>query len=277
MSLIPGFIKKPIGCILSLVVSLFLMFLVLGVVAVLTVDYFAVDIAAGVLHEKTGFTMTVQKHDIGVLSGSADLQGLQITNPERFTQKDFVSFNELKAKVEVGSLSSNRIVIDDIVVDLDNLSIVQDKDGEYNFEALQKSLEGSAAAAAAPSGAKSAGASIPPFTIKSLTLKIHTAKYYNFKTGDGTPKVYDVSYDHTFTNVNETNLTTVEVAIGQDLAGKGFSVFLDVLKDKILDPDTYLNAAKGVGGLVGNAAGAVMNGVGDAAKGASDLLKKVIP
>jgi len=276
MSLIPGFIKKPIGCVLSIVVGLFLMLLVLGVVVVITLDYFAVNIAGHVLQQKSGFVMTVEKQDVGVLSGSADVQGLQITNPERFAAKDFIRFNELKAKVEVGALLKKNIVVDEIVVDLDNLSIVQNKDGEYNFEALQKSLLGGSAAPAAGEK-KSAGPSIPPFTIKKLTLKIHTAKYYNFKTGDGKPKNYDLNYERTFTDVNEKSLTTVEVAIGEDLAGGGFPVFLDVLKDKLLDPDTYINAVKGIGNLAGKAAGAVLNGIGDAAKGAGDLVKKIIP
>lgn len=273
MSLIPGFIKKPIGCVLSIIVGFFLMVLVLGVVTIVVVDYFAVDIAAHELHQRSGFTMTVEKQDIGLLSGSADLQGLKVENPDRFAAKDFVRFNELKAKVEVSPLLKKQIIIDEIVVDLDTLAVVQNKDGEYNFAALQNSLLGGAAAA----DKKSSSMAIPPFTIKKLTLKIHQAKYFNFKTGDGKPKLYDLNYERTFNDVTEKNLTSVEVAIGTDLSGKGFSIFLDVLKDKILDPDTYLNAVKGVGGLVGDAAGAVLNGVGNAAKGVGDSLKKLIP
>lgn len=274
MSLIPGFIKKPIGCILTIIVACFLMVLVLGVVTVIVVDYFAVDIAAHELHQRSGFTMTVEKQDIGVLSGSADLQGLKVENPERFAAKDFVRFNELKAKVEVAPLLKRQIIVDEIVVDLDSLAVVQNKDGEYNFAALQSSLLGGGAAG---TGTKSSPMSIPPFTIKKFTLKIHQAKYFNFKTGDGKPTLYNLNYERTFENVSEKNLTSVEVAIGTDLSGKGFGIFLDVLKDKLLDPDTYLDAVKGIGGLAGDAAGAVLNGVGNAAKGVGDTLKKLIP
>lgn len=274
MSLIPGFIKKPIGCILTLVVGLFLILLVLGVVGGLIVDHFALDIAAHEIHQRSGFVLTAEKQNINVFAGSADVQGLKLENPERFAAKDFVRFNELKGSVEIGALLKRQIVVDEVVVDLDTLAVVQDKDGEYNFAALQKSLLGGGAATG---GGKASGLSIPPFTIKKFTLRIHQAKYFNFKTGDGTPKIYDVNYDRTFTDVNEKNLTSVEVAIGTDLAGHGFSVFLDVLKDQVLDPDTYLNAVKGIGNLAGNAAGAVLDGVGNAAKGAGDLLKKIIP
>ncbi len=271
MSLIPGFVKKPIGCVLSLIFGLFLMVLVFGIVTIVVVDYFAMDIASHELRQRSGFVMTVEKQDIGVLSGSADVQGLKIENPDRFAAKDFVRFNQLKAKVEVSPLFKRQIVVDEIVVDLDALAVVQNKDGEYNFAALQNSLLGGS------SEKKSSAMAIPPFTIKKLTLKIHQAKYFNFKTGDGKPKLYDLNYERTFNDVTEKNLTSVEVAIGTDLSSKGFSVFLDVLKDKILDPDTYLDAVKGVGGLVGDAAGAVLNGVGSAAKGVGDSLKKLIP
>ncbi len=275
MSLLPGFIKKPLGCLLSILASLLLLVLVLVVVGSLVVDYFAINIAGHELKQRSGFTLTAGSQDIGVLHGNFDVKDLELTNPDRFAAKDFVKFNEIQTSVEVSTMLSKRVVVDEIVVDLESLAIVQNKDGEDNFAALQNSLMGATAPADATKKSKTPG--IPPFTIKKLTLSVHGAKYFNFKTGDGKPAIYNLNYTRKFTDVNETNLFSVELAIGRDLDGKGFGIFSEILKDKILDHDTYLDAAKGITNLVGNATGAVLGGAGIALDGAGSLVKKVIP
>ncbi len=262
MSLIPGFIKKPLGCIFSLIIGFFLLVIVCGVVGVIVADHFAVGIAGKILQERSGFTMSVAKQDISILSGAVDLQGLKIENPDRFAAKDFVSLNEVKAKVEVMPLLKKQIVVDEIVVDLDCLSVVENKDGEYNFVALQKSLMPPKTGTEATAANKAAGPSIPPFTIKKLTIRVHTAKYFDFASGDGKPRVYNLNYDKTFTDVTDQNLFAVEKQVGEDLAAQGFNVFLDVLTSKMLN-------------YVGDAAGAVMNGAGSVVKGIGNALKNL--
>jgi hypothetical protein len=111
---------------------------------------------------------------------------------------------------------------------------------------------------------------IPPFTVHSLTLKVKSVKLVDFHSNGGKPQVVDVNYSRTFTDVDETNYTKVAVQIGLDLKGAGFSFLADALANELLDPGTYLDAAKGVGGAVINGAGAVLNGAGS-------LLKKIIP
>ena len=276
MSFLFGFIKKPLGCLLSIVVCLLLLLLVLVVVGSLVVDYFAINIAGHELKQRSGFTLTAGAQDIGVLHGKFDVHDLEVQNPDRFAARDFLKFNEIKTEVEVSTLLSQRIVVDEVIVDLDSLAIVQDKDGDYNFAALQNSLMG-AAAAPADTTIQSKTPAIPPFTIKKLTLSMHTAKYFNFMTGEGKPALYNLGYTRTFTDVTEKNFLSVELAIGRDLDHLGYGVFTEILKDKILDPDTYLEAAKGVGNLVGHAAGAVLNGAGKVLDGADSLLKKVTP
>jgi hypothetical protein len=70
--------------------------------------------------------------------------------------------------------------------------------------------------------------------------------------------------------VDETNYTKVAVQVGLDLKGAGFSFLADALANELLDPNTYLDAAKGIGGAVLDGANSLLNGAGG-------LLKKVIP
>ncbi len=268
MSFLFGFINKPLGCLLSIFVSLLLLVVVLVVVSSLVVDYFAVNIAGHELKQRSGFTLTAGSQDIGVLHGYFDVKDLEVTNPERFAARDFIKFNEIKTSIEVSTILSKRIVVDEILVDLDSLAIVQNKDGEFNLAALQNSLM--SGGGPTDTTKKSSASAIPPFTIKKLTLSIHSAKYFNFNGGDGKPGIYNLGYTRTFTDVNETNLLSMEAAIGQDLRSKGYGIFTDILKEKILDPETYLGAVKGIGSLVGGAAGEIFDDAGS-------VLKKIIP
>jgi hypothetical protein len=54
------------------------------------------------------------------------------------------------------------------------------------------------------------------------------------------------------------------------LSAKGFAFLTDALKNELLDPSTYLDAARGLGGVV-------IDGVGSAAKGAGGMLRSILP
>ncbi len=270
MSLFKTFIKKPLGCAFTILAGLFLLLLVLGIVGVVIVDHFAVSIAAHELQQRTGFTLTAGQQDISALSGAVDLHDLEITNPDRFAAKDFLKFNEIKIKAEPTSLLHKRIIVDEVVVDLDSFAMVRNKDGSLNLLALKDGLMGPAPATPAATGTKSSSPAIPPFTVHSFTLKIKSVKLIDFKSNGGKPQIVNVNYSRTFTDVDETNYTTAAVQIGLDLKGAGFSFLADALANELLDPTTYLDAAKGIGGAVLNGAGTLLNGTGS-------LLKKIVP
>jgi hypothetical protein len=227
-----------------------------------------VEIAAKILNQKTGFSLSGGKQDISLLSGSGDVQDVLVANPDRFDAKDFLQFNELKVVVEPASLLGKRPVIDELLIDADSFAMVRNKDGSLNLTALADGLTGGAAGASAPSGGPQTP--IPPFTIKSFTVRIKSAKFFDFQHGDGKPKVVNLNYERTFTDINETNYAQVAVQIGADLSSNGYAFLADALKNELLDPATYLNAAKSVGGMV-------INGVGSAAKGAGSALRSIIP
>jgi hypothetical protein len=256
MSLFRTFIKKPLGCAFSLLVCLFLLLLVVGIVSVVVVDHFAVNIVAHELQQRTGFTLTAGQQDISALSGAVDLHDLEVTNPDRFAARDFLKFNEIKIKAEPTSPLHKRVIVDEIVVDLDSFAMVYNKDGSLNLMALKDGLMGSAPAA--------------PFTVHSFTLKIKSVKLIDFKSNGGKPQIMNVNYSRTFTDVDETNYPTVAVQIGLDLKSAGFSFLANALANELLDPGTYFDAAKGLSGAVINDAGSLINGAGS-------LLKKVVP
>jgi len=259
-------IRKPLGCLFKILFSLFLLFVVFGVVSVLVADHFAVDIASKILNQKTGFSLYASKQDISSFSGAGDLQDVQVSNPDRFAAKDFLHFNELKIVTDPASIIHRRIIIDEMVVDLDSFAMVRNQDGSLNLMALKDGLMGGSAT----SSTSGKSIPIPPFTIKKFTLRIKSAKLLDFQHGDGKPQITNMDYERTFTDINETNYNTVAVQIGADLSAKGFAFLTDALKNELLDPSTYLDAERGLGGVV-------IDGVGSAAKGAGGMLRSILP
>jgi hypothetical protein len=132
--------------------------------------------------------------------------------------------------------------------------------------ALKDGVMGGGAAASTPGKSSS----IPAFTVKKFTLRIKSAKLLDFQHGDGKPQITNMNYERTFTDINETNYNKVAVQIGLDLSANGFAFLSDALKNELLDPSTYLDAAKGL-------TGALLNGVGSAAKGVGTALKGIVP
>jgi hypothetical protein len=244
MKFLINLIKKPLGCILSLFIGLVMLVLVLGVVGVLLVDHYAVDIASRVLEQRTGFTMSVGQQDINAFGGSADLQNLQISNPDRFPSKEFMTLKEFKVKVDPASLLGKRIVVDEVLVDVDSATLVENKDGDINLLVLKDSLLSGGNAPAAGSSASS-GPAIPPFLVKSFTLRINTIKFLDGSSGTISTVTQSVNYERTFTNVTEADVNTISSEVATDLSARGAAFVSQIAISKTVQGVS--NAIKGIG------------------------------
>jgi len=276
-------ITKPIGCLFSLLFSLVILVVLVAVGCVLVVDHYAADIAGTFLKEKTGFELSYAKQEVTLFGGLVDFQGLRLTNSSEFPVPDFVEFNEFKAAVEPRSLLADRIVVDEVVVDLKNVTIVKKADGTYNAkafaDALKAAIPANQSAAAQQKPGASGSSKVPPFIIKTLTVKIGTVDYCDYSSGSGSPKVYNINYSRTFTDV--TDVKTVATAMAKDFAGFGMTFMADMIVSTLTNFNTYLDLANGVlngagqvGGKVLDVGQGVVNG---AAKGAGGLLKSINP
>ena len=276
-------ITKPIGCLFSLLFSLVFLVVVVVVGGVMVVDHYAGDIAAGIVKTKTGFDLTYAKQEVNLFKGLVDFQGMKLTNSSHFPVPDFVELNQFKTAVEPRSLFGDRIVVDEVVVDLKNVTIVKTADGAYNAKAFADALKAGVPASQSPAAQQKPGASgssrIPPFIIKSLTIKIGTIDYCDYSSGSGKPKVYTVNYSRTFTDV--TDVKALAMALAKDFSGLGMEFMANMIVSSLTDFNTYLdlanNVLNGVGAVGGQLLDTGTSTVNGAAKGAGDLLKKISP
>jgi hypothetical protein len=78
--------------------------------------------------------------NLSPLSGDVSFSGFTIGQPKGFGDGPLASLNAFDMKLETGTLLSNHIIIDSIVIDSPALD-VRIQDGQNNFEALQKGMD----------------------------------------------------------------------------------------------------------------------------------------
>jgi hypothetical protein len=133
----------------------------------------------------------------------------------------------------------------------------------------------SQSAAAQQQPGASGSSKVPPFLIKSLTIKIGTVQYCDYSSGSGTPKVYNINYSRTFTDV--TNLNALALALGKDFAGMGMEFMANMIVSSLTNLNTYVDLANGVLNGAGQVGGQILNVGQGAAKGAGSLINKINP
>lgn len=63
-----------------------------------------------------GTSLTAQNIDIDFLSQTANIEGLALANPEGFKTSNAIFFNQIKVKIDAGTIFSDPIVVEDILI-----------------------------------------------------------------------------------------------------------------------------------------------------------------
>lgn len=81
----------------------------------------------------TGFDIRVAVLTADPFTGRVLVRGLAANNPQGFPMPDFVQLRELRSRVEVfPSIFSDRIVVDDLDIDVGKIVLMRRKDGKTN-------------------------------------------------------------------------------------------------------------------------------------------------
>jgi uncharacterized protein involved in outer membrane biogenesis len=93
-----------------------------------------------------GTDVTLQKVDISLFSGKGQLKGIIIGNPEGFKTDNSFKLNEVRLALDVSSLFSERIIIDEIFIDAPEITYEKSGKGD-NFKAIMDNVNDFAGAA----------------------------------------------------------------------------------------------------------------------------------
>jgi len=86
------------------------------------------------IRTRTGFDATVASLSCNPFTGRLTIRGLVLTNPAGFSTGDFVQLREFRMDGDLLSLFSERIVLDELVLDVRRLALVRRADGLPNAE-----------------------------------------------------------------------------------------------------------------------------------------------
>ncbi|MDR3143906.1 MAG: hypothetical protein LBT64_00175 [Puniceicoccales bacterium] len=246
------------------------------------------------LTKASAFTTKIGKSNGSLFEGRIDFGDVEIKNPSHaFDDENFMRIRRLFADVDVASLFKNTLVIEEVDIDVDHISIVTGFEGADNCSLFEKNLhrkaqphghdveqkitrsgkkreksEKKAQAAAVRSGKK-----------KSLLLKkfsVYIDKIYIVNEEKKFKKTYDIKYRGEFTDVSD--LAILRKRLVNDLVKHGISFLPDMIISSIADiAESTLGSANAVKNVSLNAIERTGNRVkqigGNALSGLKGILK----
>ena len=118
--------------------------------------------------QATQTKVTLDSVNISPTSGEGSLKGFKMGNPTGFRTDSAMRFGEVSVKIDVGSVTSNVIVIKEVVIGAPQVTYEIDTQGGSNISAIQKNVD----AFAKSMGAGQPGAAKPEATKESGGKKV---------------------------------------------------------------------------------------------------------
>lgn len=206
------FFIKPLGILVTIIALIIL--LCFG--AIVSVDLFLPSIISSQIKQRTNYNLEIGSSSISLVRGRILIENLVLENPTPdFPLKEFIAINEIKLVLEPKSLIKDRIVMEELVIDIDNITFVKDTFGDDNFNTFVSRLEASFASASSEEKPKSkkepkddSETEKKKFLIKNFKLKFNTltaAVIPPLKTNAVTATA-NLNWDKEFSNVTDENL-----------------------------------------------------------------------
>src|SRR5438270_726446 len=92
------------------------------------------------IRARTGFEAQVASLSCNPFTGRLTIRGLVVANPAGFPTRDFLQLREFHAEGDLSSLLSDRIALDELVLDVRRLDLVRRADGRSNAELFEQNL-----------------------------------------------------------------------------------------------------------------------------------------
>ena len=165
------------------------------------------------LRRRTGFDATVQSLAVNPFSGRVELRGLVLTNPPTFSDREFVAVREFSAGAEIFSLLSDRPVFTFVNIDVADVTLVKQENGQTNAAAFRTNLAPTAEGPSRPP------ASPPPrkFLIHRLTVRFDRLVIVDHMGRQPVTREYPLGLNQSYSEVSDLSQLLVPGAL-QSLA-----------------------------------------------------------
>jgi len=155
-------------------------------------------VVAAAVRSRTGFAVQVEKLSVNPFVANARISGLVLRNPAGWPEASFLNLRQFRADVNLLPLLADKFDADEIVVDVEQLTLVRNQDGVLNAMAFKDGLTGGHEAGSTPT----AGGRKPTFLIRHLVLKFDKLTYADYSGRSPVVKDYHLSLQRDLTNVD---------------------------------------------------------------------------
>ncbi|MDX2186596.1 MAG: AsmA family protein [Opitutaceae bacterium] len=179
--------------------------IVLAVVCILGVVAWVLllpSVVAKVVSSRTGFAFKAEQVSVNPLAGTVRLDGLKLENPSTYPKPDFVDLRHFSADVDVGSLFSDKLVIESATVDLESLTLIRAIDGTLNAKLFADRLQGEDASQSAPER-KGEKAPAKAYLIKHLEVRVGKLRTESYSGQKPAAREFNLGFAQTYQNVTD--------------------------------------------------------------------------
>ena len=186
--------------LLTMLCGVALFLVMVGLLGVWALGRFSPKLLDSSLATKTGAHLAVEANDTNLFAGRLSYAGLTITNPTRWSEKEFLKVRRLALDLELMTFfEGGSQVVNDAELDIEHLTIVGKADflKDNNAKDIFNGLK-SAPSATTPPPAPGPPGPKQPFLIKHLRVRVDRITIIS---GDGTDRrkvVVDQAFNYVF-------------------------------------------------------------------------------
>jgi uncharacterized protein involved in outer membrane biogenesis len=196
-------------------------------------NFWIPTVLENVLTNMSGFKISIGKSRGSIFRGRFDLKDLKMKNPDSlFHSKDFISINNIVTDIDISSLWKDTTVVREILLDIDDLTLVTNLEGKNNYNVLVKNFKQKDQTTKKEAPKKTNAEkhrSQKPILIKNLTLSISTVHVID--EHKNLSREYKIYYRKEFHDV--TNFAKIEKQLIGDLGKFGISIMIDSIISSI--------------------------------------------
>lgn len=172
--------------------------------------FFLPGFITGQVKSRTGFDMKIQRLVVNPFTMNAEIDGLVITNPAaEFKTGDFVNLQAMHAKLELGSLFKDTLVVESAKLSLPSVTVVRPASGTTNVQLFAQRLIGESSAPARQPDKPAEPSKPLKFLIKKAEIDIGDIVLVT----DTQNKPVHIAYKYTYENVTKpADFITKELA-----------------------------------------------------------------
>ena len=168
-----------------MIIRVFVGFLVLFLIGVFLREPIAKFILVSAVQKTTGVSIEIQELHLALLKGIVKIKGLKLMNPKEFPEKYLAEIPELYFDVDPGSLLQGKIHLEKMILNLDQLTLLRNQQGELNLSSLKPVSGDSKGKQEKPPSEKSPKERA--FQLDYLRLSIGKVYYRDYRVGNPPP------------------------------------------------------------------------------------------